>query len=82
MSKYSIEEGHVEQLGIIISELRELRDQVLVIVRDYPEIEANFEAYGQYGFEQLLNEGNPYDSGLEDIINQIRERGDDEIYGV
>ena len=33
-------------------------------------VKANYEAYGKYGFDQLLNNGNPYDSGLQDLIDK------------
>jgi len=32
---------------------------------------AHYEAYGRYGFDQLLNQGNPYDSGLNDLIREM-----------
>ena len=35
------------------------------------EIELNYRAYGRYGFDTLLNNGNPYDNGLLDIIKDI-----------
>ena len=36
------------------------------------EIENAFNAYGKFGFDTLLNNGNPYNKGLQDIINSIR----------
>ena len=30
--------------------------------------EAHYEAYGRYGFDQLLGNGNPYDSSLESLL--------------
>ncbi len=29
----------------------------------------SFEAYGKYGFDQLLGNGNPYDLSLDDLLN-------------
>ena len=31
----------------------------------------SFEAYGKYGFDRLLNNGNPYDLGLYDIMEDL-----------
>ena len=36
-------------------------------------IKANYEAYGKYGFDQLLSNGNPYDRGLQDLIDKTEE---------
>ena len=30
--------------------------------------EAHYEAYGRYGFDQLLGNGNPYDFSLESLL--------------
>ena len=30
--------------------------------------DAHFDAYGKYGFDQLLGNGNQYDSNLEDLL--------------
>jgi hypothetical protein len=39
-------------------------------------LESHFEAYDKYGFNQLLNIGNTYDSGIADLINQINNEED------
>ena len=36
-------------------------------------IRANYEAYGGYGFSQLLGNGNPYDSSLYSLIDKYKE---------
>ena len=36
-------------------------------------IQANYEAYGRYGFDQLLGNGNPYDSSLQSLINKTED---------
>ena len=36
-------------------------------------IQANYEAYGKYGFDQLLGTGNPYDNSLQTLIDKHRE---------
>ena len=42
------------------------------------DIEGHYNAYGKYGFERLLNTGNPYDSGLENLIEAFRKKERDE----
>jgi len=36
---------------------------------------AHYEAYGKYGFDQLLGNGNPHDSGLQSLIKELKEEG-------
>ena len=36
-------------------------------------IRHNYEAYGRYGFDQLLGNGNPYDSRLFSLIDKTEE---------
>ena len=33
------------------------------------DIEGNYGAYGRYGFDQLLGNGNPYDDSLNSLID-------------
>ena len=42
-------------------------------VKNNPSIKNHYEAYDEYGFKQLLNEGNPHDSGLHDLIRNFEE---------
>ena len=35
--------------------------------------EGHYRAYGRYGFDQLLENGNPYDSGLMGLLNDEDE---------
>ena len=35
----------------------------------------HYEAYGKYGFNQLLGNGNPHDSGLQSLIKELKEEG-------
>ena len=37
------------------------------------KIRSEYEAYGKFGFDQLLNNGNPYDSGLSDLVKSIEK---------
>lgn len=32
---------------------------------------SHYEAYGRYGFNQLLGNGNPYDDGLPTILEEM-----------
>jgi len=41
-------------------------------------IEDNYMAYGKYGFDQLLGNGNPYDSSLDSLIEAINEEEKEE----
>ena len=36
-------------------------------------IAPHYEGYGEYGFNQLLGEGNPYDGSIPKMIKKIRE---------
>jgi len=36
-------------------------------------LKANYEAYGKYGFDQLLGTGNPYDNSLQSLIDKTEE---------
>ena len=49
------------------------RERVKEAIKDIPHIWNHYDAYGEYGFKRLLNEGNPYDSGLEDLITALEE---------
>ena len=54
----------------------EMVDQARHIVDvtvDGMSIQANYEAYGKYGFDQLLGDGNPYDNSLQTLIDKYRE---------
>ena len=46
------------------------------VVKDMP-IRANYEAYGRYGFNTLLGSGNPHDSSLHSIMDELEEMDDD-----
>ena len=40
--------------------------------------QSHYEDYGKYGFDQLLGNGNPYDSGLPDLIDMFNDEDEDE----
>jgi len=65
----------------MIQEAQELIEQAMQMVDDAVNgtaIEANYEAYGKYGFNQLLGNGNPYDSSLNTLIEEFENEEDDE----
>ena len=63
------EEERTELIEQAMELVREARDLVVSAVEG-TSIKANFDAYGQYGFMQLLGEGNPYDSSLNSLLNE------------
>jgi hypothetical protein len=48
----------------LVQQAQQLVDEALY---GSPE-EAHYRAYGRYGFDQLLGNGNPYDSSLESLL--------------
>jgi len=36
-------------------------------------LQSNYDAYGEYGFQTLLGEGNPYDDSLQTLLNEFEE---------
>lgn len=58
----------IEEAKELIAEAQQKVDDAL----NDTNLEAHYFAYGRYGFDQLLNNGNPYDSGLNDLINELQ----------
>ena len=58
----------------IVYELEMLKEELDSLVEGSP-IEANYKAYGRYGFDQLLGNGNPYDNSLQSIVNELEGEG-------
>lgn len=59
----------VEQAQEKIQEAQELIDKAIIGTRD----ESHYKAYGKYGFNQLLGNGNPYDSSLKSLIKTFND---------
>jgi len=57
-------EALIEQAIQLVEEAQQLVDEAV----SGTGIESNYEAYGKYGFSQLLGNGNPYDSSLQSLI--------------
>ena len=66
----------IAQLEEAIEMVREALSHVEEAI-DGTGLESHFEAYGKYGFNQLLCIGNTYDSGIADMIEQIRTDEED-----
>ena len=49
---------------------------IVEIALDGTSQEAHFDAYGGYGFTQLLGNGNRYDRSLQDLIDGYEEEYD------
>jgi len=58
----------------LITEAQQLVDEAV----SETNIESHYKAYGKYGFDQLLGNGNPYDNGLPTLINNIEDEMDND----
>ena len=56
----------IERAIEMVDQARSIVDRV--VYGTYAE--AHFDAYGGYGFDQLLGNGNPYDSSLQSLIDK------------
>jgi len=62
----------IEKAIELVQEAQELIDEALIDYKDHQFVK-HYRAYGRYGFNRLLGEGNPYDEGLNDLRIKIRE---------
>ena len=51
----------------LIFQAQELIDDAIKGTEQQP----HYEAYGRYGIDQLLCNGNPYDKGIQDLIDEL-----------
>lgn len=58
----------LEQAQDLIMEAKDLIEEALL-----PSQKAHFEAYGKYGIDQLLGNGNPYDQGIQNLMEELYE---------
>ena len=56
-----------ERLQAVIEKLEEMQGELDDII-DGTSMEDHFKAYGRYGLNQLLGNGNPYDNSLSTLI--------------
>ena len=66
-----------ERLQAIINTLEEIQGELDDII-DGTTMEDHFKAYGRYGLNQLLGNGNPYDSSLHTLIENEEADWEDE----
>ena len=59
----------IERAIEMVDQARHIVDMAV----DGMSIQANYEAYGKYGFDQLLGDGNPYDNSLQTLIDKYRD---------
>ena len=59
----------IERAIEMVSQAKYIVDMVM----DGNSMEANYKAYGKYGFDQLLGSGNPYDNSLQTLIDKVVE---------
>tara|TARA_R100000687_G_scaffold64397_1_gene52789 strand:- start:8 stop:223 length:216 start_codon:yes stop_codon:yes gene_type:complete len=62
----------IDEIERAISLVEEASYAVDMVVQGM-RIQANYEAYGRYGFDQLLGNGNPYDSSLQSLIDKTED---------
>ena len=62
----------IDEIDRVIEMVDQARHIVDMAV-DGMDIQANYEAYGKYGFDQLLGTGNPYDNSLQTLIDKCYE---------
>ncbi len=60
----------LEQLNEAMELIQQAQQMVDEAVNGTPH-QNHYEAYGRYGFDQLLGNGNPYDSGLPNLIEEL-----------
>ena len=60
----------IDEIERAISLVEEASYAVDMVVQGM-RIQANYEAYGKYGFDQLLGTGNPYDNSLQYLIDKF-----------
>ena len=66
----------VEEAKSLIDEAKSLVDEAV----HGHETEGHYAAYGRYGFDDLLGNGNPYNSSLDTLLDQWNCEIDGEEY--
>jgi len=62
--------NQMEEAMELIEEARQLVGDAL----RFTKMERHYNAYGEYGFSQLLGEGNPYDGSIPKLIEECEEQ--------
>ena len=60
----------IERAIEMVDQARHIVDMAIDNVNGH-FLKANYEAYGKYGFDQLLGNGNPYDNSLQYLIDKF-----------
>lgn len=60
----------------LITEAKEIMDEVMDVCYGDSQFSNEYYAYGQFGIQQALGEGNPYDGSLIKIRDQLIEDGE------
>lgn len=63
----------IEEAMKLIRQAQELVDDAV----KGTDCKPSYDAYGKYGFDTLLNNGNPYDEGLQNIIDELNNEEED-----
>jgi hypothetical protein len=73
-------EARIEMIDEILFTLRDSMERIAEIQTEVDgilydtDIVNNYEAYGKYGFDQLLGNGNPCDDGLPSLIEHFESQ--------
>ncbi len=66
-----------EELREQLEEAIELINQAQMLVNDVVDTDSmakakgHYSSYGRYGFDQLLSNGNPYDKGINSLLEVV-----------
>ena len=60
----------IEKAIEMVDQARHIVDMAVDSTNGY-FLKANYEAYGKYGFDQLLGTGNPFDNSLQYLIDKF-----------
>lgn len=76
MVKENLEESlnNLEEATELILQAKQLIDSAI----HGTSLVSHYEAYGRYGINQLLSDGNPYDYGIDYLIVELIEKEEEE----
>lgn len=61
----------IEVLKDCLNKLEEIQSEISGVVYK-TDLEVSYYAYGKYGLDQLLGNGNPHDAGVPDMIKHLK----------
>ena len=62
--------SQLEQAQELIIEAQTIIDEAT----DGMSAECHYKAYGRYGIDQLMGNGNPYDSSIQSLIDELQNQ--------